>query len=345
LTIEELEAYLRHRVTFAGGSFEQVFERGAIEALHEYSAGIPRVVNNLCETALTLAATGAEQQLRAQLVRRVAVSLYGIEPADVEICAPPADIDEPLAAVGPLTAVMPEKAVLAPAEASAAPIAPLAPAIQAATPRTAAAPVVAEPAAAELPVLTDAIETAPSEAKAPMMPPQAARADQVAAPTKTNKPPETPSRPSALEAAPSLLRSAPMPAAAPPSAPTAGADAAEQPMERQVDELTHQTQTLRALSSAKSLDDITSTMAETLFGDADLDMLSAALASAGWSDLDDDSDDLLEDLARSSTGDSATIETPRGKFASFGAKPDSALELEEPPTATGSTARKIATTR
>lgn len=117
-------------------------------------------------------------------------------------------------------------------------------------------------------------------------------------------------------------------------------------MEQQEDELTHRTQTLRALSSAKSLDDISSSMAETLFGDADLDMLSAALASAGWSDLDDDDpDDLLEDLARSSTGDSVTIETPRGKFASFGAQPDAALELDEPPTATGSIARKIATTR
>jgi hypothetical protein len=295
-------------------------------------------VNNLCETALTLAATGAEQHLTAQLVRRVAVSLYGIEPADVEILAAPADVNELLAAVGPPPAVMPAKAAVAPI------IAPLAAAMPAAIPRPAAAPVIAEPAAEELPVLTDAIETALSEAKAPLMPRQAARHDQTAAPPKVKQPAETSTRPSAPGAAPPLLRSAPMPAAPPPSAPTADAAPAGQPMEQQEDELTHRTQTLRALSSAKSLDDISSSMAETLFGDADLDMLSAALASAGWSDLDD-SDDLLEDLARSSTGDSVTIETPRGKFASFGAQPDAALELDEPPTATGSIARKIATTR
>jgi hypothetical protein len=238
--------------------------------------------------------------------------------------------------------------VTVPAKASAALIAPLAPAIPGAIPRTAAAPVIAEPAAEELPVLTDAIETALSETKAPLMPRQAARPDQTAAPPKVKQPAETSTRPSAPGAAPPLLRSAPapMPAAAPPSAPTADAAPAGQPMEQQEDELTHRTQTLRALSSAKSLDDISSSMAETLFGDADLDMLSAALASAGWSDLDDDDpDDLLEDLARSSTGDSVTIETPRGKFASFGAQPDSALELDAPPTATGSIARKIATTR
>jgi hypothetical protein len=48
------------------------------------------------------------------------------------------------------------------------------------------------------------------------------------------------------------------------------------------DEL-RQTQTLRAISVAKSIDDISNSMAETLFNDADIEMLSAALASAGWS--------------------------------------------------------------
>jgi predicted flap endonuclease-1-like 5' DNA nuclease len=41
---------------------------------------------------------------------------------------------------------------------------------------------------------------------------------------------------------------------------------------------------MRAISVAKSIDDISSSMAETLFGDADLEMLSQALASAGWSE-------------------------------------------------------------
>jgi hypothetical protein len=50
------------------------------------------------------------------------------------------------------------------------------------------------------------------------------------------------------------------------------------------EELAHQTQTVRALATAKSIDDISSSMAETLFGEADIDMLSAALASAGWSE-------------------------------------------------------------
>ena len=48
------------------------------------------------------------------------------------------------------------------------------------------------------------------------------------------------------------------------------------------DEL-RQTQTMRAISVAKSIDDISSSMAETLFSDAELDLVTAALA-AEWDD-------------------------------------------------------------
>jgi hypothetical protein len=41
-----------------------------------------------------------------------------------------------------------------------------------------------------------------------------------------------------------------------------------------------QTQTMRALSAAKSIDDVSDSVAETLFNDAELDILSAAFASS-----------------------------------------------------------------
>jgi hypothetical protein len=42
---------------------------------------------------------------------------------------------------------------------------------------------------------------------------------------------------------------------------------------------------MRAIASAKSIDDISNSMAETLFGDAELDLLTAALESAaGWTE-------------------------------------------------------------
>jgi hypothetical protein len=42
---------------------------------------------------------------------------------------------------------------------------------------------------------------------------------------------------------------------------------------------------MRAISVAKSIDDLNDSMAETLFGDAELDLMTAALASsANWDD-------------------------------------------------------------
>ena len=306
-SVEELEAYLKHRVTIAGGSFDSVFARDAIGALHQYSGGLPRVVNNLCETALTLAATGAEQRVTQQLVMRVAIGLYGIESAaDTRRRANRAigyigtddtrlrlsRLRQRASASRLATAVAPNVAAASAAQ----------PGTRQASPRT----------APEFPVLTDAIET-PSERKPqaiartePKQPAQPARREappaapaQAPAKAASAAPAHSPAPPSRPAAAPVAAAKAP-PAQPPPKAheparPPAAAVASAQGaaprlpatkamQEPDEAEVLHQTQTMRALASAKSIDDISNSMAETLFGDADLDMLSAALASAGWSD-------------------------------------------------------------
>lgn len=76
----EMEAYLRHRSTLAGTQYEKIFAHGTAAMLQHYSAGLLRVANNLCETALTVAATRKEPQLRPELLMRVAVGLFGMEP-------------------------------------------------------------------------------------------------------------------------------------------------------------------------------------------------------------------------------------------------------------------------
>jgi type II secretory pathway predicted ATPase ExeA len=82
LTEDELRAYLDHHVKLAGGTLEKIFTPGSIRALHDYSGGIPRVVNNLCESALSLAASGKEGTLSPEVVTRVAVGLFGMEPIE-----------------------------------------------------------------------------------------------------------------------------------------------------------------------------------------------------------------------------------------------------------------------
>lgn len=52
LTLDEARSYIVDRLRIAGAAGEPVFESGAVEALHYYSRGIPRVMNLLCEHAL-----------------------------------------------------------------------------------------------------------------------------------------------------------------------------------------------------------------------------------------------------------------------------------------------------
>ena len=100
---------------------------------------------------------------------------------------------------------------------------------------------------------------------------------------------------SRIETAPSVPRPAPKPPAAPPPTTTplphaaaAKAAAGAAARDSKADDLARQTQTVRAIADAKSLDDISDIDAETLFGDAELDLVSAALASAAdWPDDDD----------------------------------------------------------
>ncbi len=63
LTEQETGEYVRHRMLVAGGDFDQVFEEGLDEFVHLYSGGVPRLINTLCDTALTAAAVEDEQRV------------------------------------------------------------------------------------------------------------------------------------------------------------------------------------------------------------------------------------------------------------------------------------------
>jgi hypothetical protein len=52
LTLEELREYLHHRLTQAGLPQQNLFPEDAILAIFEYTRGIPRLINSLCDIAL-----------------------------------------------------------------------------------------------------------------------------------------------------------------------------------------------------------------------------------------------------------------------------------------------------
>jgi hypothetical protein len=182
-----------------------------------------------------------------------AIDLLATTPAPVS--PPPASQPSPArpaaaaTTASPPAAVRPAPSALAPARPAPAAAAP-APAPAAPVKRVETAYTATHPAASSKPATP---APAPKPAPAPAVTPPVAAAPVAAAPVAAK----------------------PTPAAAP-SAPPKPASSDEQDLQRQ-------TQTMRAISAAKSIDDVSDTMAETLFGDAELDLLTAALAS-NWDD-------------------------------------------------------------
>jgi type II secretory pathway predicted ATPase ExeA len=72
LTMEETEAYVSERLRVAGSSGRVVFTADALEKIHSFSKGIPRVVNLLCEHALISAFVEQQKQVRAETIEEVA---------------------------------------------------------------------------------------------------------------------------------------------------------------------------------------------------------------------------------------------------------------------------------
>jgi general secretion pathway protein A len=52
LSEEEVKEYIHHRLRVAGAENVDLFNKEAVEAVYEYSRGIPRIINILCDTAL-----------------------------------------------------------------------------------------------------------------------------------------------------------------------------------------------------------------------------------------------------------------------------------------------------
>jgi hypothetical protein len=206
---------------------------------------------------------------------------------------------------------------------------------------------VADVAVADFPVLTDAVEpakrAAPAPAKAAQTPaaaPQAKAASPAAAAATAPAAPAAP-KPAAKPASRLDTAPFPRPAPKPPAAPqptttplphAAGAKAASgaAACETKGNDLARQTHAVRAIADAKSLDDISDIDAETLFGDAELDLVSAALASAAdWPDDDEPTGKPTPALTSpppATSGKSAAPSTEDG-LDLFGLDADAPLEL------------------
>src|SRR5437016_658475 len=72
LSREQTHDYIAERLRIAGASGELIFSPKAVETVHLYSLGIPRVINLLCEHSLINAYLEQERPISARIVEDVA---------------------------------------------------------------------------------------------------------------------------------------------------------------------------------------------------------------------------------------------------------------------------------
>ncbi len=75
LTIEETHEYIATRLRIAGSDGREIFSSDAIDAVHRYSEGIPRVINILCEDSLVSAFADHRSVVPGEIVEGMAREL------------------------------------------------------------------------------------------------------------------------------------------------------------------------------------------------------------------------------------------------------------------------------
>ncbi len=73
-TPDTTEEYVKHRLHVAG-SIEGIFTADAMEAVHMYSKGIPRLINTVCDNALLEGFLTKKNSVDRQIIEEVAADL------------------------------------------------------------------------------------------------------------------------------------------------------------------------------------------------------------------------------------------------------------------------------
>jgi type II secretory pathway predicted ATPase ExeA len=95
LTTPQTFDYINERLRIAGASGDPIFSKEAVETIHLYSMGIPRVVNLLCEHALVNSFVEQKRVVSGKVIEEVAreFQLDEVEPvAPVGSTRPDADV-------------------------------------------------------------------------------------------------------------------------------------------------------------------------------------------------------------------------------------------------------------
>src|SRR5258706_4057475 len=72
---EAVSAYVAHRLTIAGGNASVMFTPKALRQVHRWSAGIPRLINLICDRALVAAFSVRADRITPEMITQAAGSL------------------------------------------------------------------------------------------------------------------------------------------------------------------------------------------------------------------------------------------------------------------------------
>jgi len=75
LSLKDTASYISARVKTAGGEATRLFTRDAVVAIHQHSAGIPRVISVICDNALVNGFAADQKPVGASIVTEVSRSL------------------------------------------------------------------------------------------------------------------------------------------------------------------------------------------------------------------------------------------------------------------------------
>ena len=97
LNLQELKEYLHHRVTTAGLPEQNLFPDAVIQLIHNYTKGIPRLVNSLCNAALQTGFALQQRTITAEILEEAARDLdlkKAADPPEAELPPPAASVEE-----------------------------------------------------------------------------------------------------------------------------------------------------------------------------------------------------------------------------------------------------------
>jgi len=71
LTTQETRQYIFHRLKIASGNNKQYFTDGAIDLVYDFSKGVPRLINQICDSALLTAYISETKKIDSKVLHEV----------------------------------------------------------------------------------------------------------------------------------------------------------------------------------------------------------------------------------------------------------------------------------